>query len=288
MMLQMLALSVAALTVLTLNQAPAASLLPAQERALEPKDSFKECAACPEMVVVPAGEFLMGSSPETDADSAADERPQHRVAIANAFAVGKFPVTFDEWDACAADGGCNGRRPSDAGWGRGRRPVINVSWDDAQGYLAWLSAKTGHRYRLLSEAEWEYVARAGTATPFWWGQSITTRQANYDPSVFQRTDEAAKHRQMTVPVDAFEPNPWGLYQVHGNVYDWVEDCFNESYRGAPADGSAWLTGDCTRRSHRGGSWFSHPWALRSASRNRNLSVAPADFISFRVARSLAR
>src|SRR5262249_37660295 len=136
-----------------------------QERKLQPKDSFKECGACPEMVVMPAGSFMMGS-PANEAKREGDEGPQHRVSFAKAFAVGRFAVTFDEWDACVADRGCSGYRPSDQNWGRGRRPVIHVSWDDAQAYVSWVSRKTGKTYRLLSEAEREYVTRAGTSTPF--------------------------------------------------------------------------------------------------------------------------
>jgi hypothetical protein len=157
----------------------AAPLTAAQERALKPKDSFKECERCPEMVVVPAGSFTMGS-PLDEKQRNSDESPQHRVTFDRPFAVGKFAVTFEEWDACVGGGGCNGYRPSDEGWGRGRQPAINVSWNDAKSYVAWLSRQTGTTYRLLSEAEREYVTRAGTATPFWWGSSISSQQANYD------------------------------------------------------------------------------------------------------------
>jgi len=192
----------------------------AEECALKPKDVFKECDKCPEMVVVPAGSFTMGS-PENEEYHQKDESPQHRVTFSQPFAVGRFSVTFDDWDACAADGGCNNYKPSDQGWGRGTRPVIHVSWDDAKAYVVWLSRKSGKSYRLLSEAEREYVTRAGTTTPFWWGSSISTSQANYN-------------RQKTMPVDGFQPNPWGLYQVHGNVYDWVEDCYHDTYNGGPS------------------------------------------------------
>ena len=263
-----------------------APLTQAQERALKPRDSFKECERCPEMVVVPAGELLMGS-PRSEPDRSPEEGPQLTVVFAKPFAVGRFAVTFEEWDACVADGGCKAHVPSDEGWGRGRRPVINVSWYDAKAYVAWLSRRTGRDYRLLSEAEWEYVARAGTTTPFWWGASLSSTQANYNGSVTSVLSQKGEYRERTVPVDTFEPNPFGLYQVHGNVYDWVEDCFNETYQGAPPDGSAWTTGDCYRRGHRGGSWFSNPWALRSAARNRNFSFTRFNFIGFRVARSLA-
>src|SRR5580693_6375209 len=164
----------------TATPAPAAStqaapLSPMQEKALKPKDTFRECANCPEMMVVPAGSFTRGS-PTSEPGHSADEGPQHTVTIARQFAVGRFEVTFDEWDACAADGGCNGFKPSDEGWGRGRRPVINVSWDDAKAYVAWLSKKTGKSYRLLSEAEREYITRTGTTSAFWWGSAMSTSQ----------------------------------------------------------------------------------------------------------------
>jgi formylglycine-generating enzyme required for sulfatase activity len=142
--------------------------MPGSQAALrQPKDTFKDCPDCPDMVVVPAGRFMMGS-PTNEPDRRGDEA-QVRVSIPAPFAAGRFAVTFDEWDACVADGGCNGYRPADEGWGRGTHPVINVNWDDAKAYAAWLSRKTGKTYRLLSEAEREYVTRAETTTPFWWG-----------------------------------------------------------------------------------------------------------------------
>jgi formylglycine-generating enzyme required for sulfatase activity len=258
-----------------------------QERVLNPRESFKECNRCPEMIVVPAGELIMGS-PQSEADRSPEEGPQHTVIFAKPFAVGRFSITFDEWDACVAAGSCDSHVPSDEGWGRGRRPVINVSWDDAKAYVAWLSSRTNANYRLLSEAEWEYVARAGTTTAFWWGASLSSIQANYNGKVVSAANSEGEYRRQTLPVNTFKPNPWGLYQVHGNVYDWTEDCFNETYQGAPSDGSAWTTGDCYRRGHRGGSWYSNPWALRSAARNRNFSLTRFDFIGFRVARTLMR
>jgi formylglycine-generating enzyme required for sulfatase activity len=250
----------------------AAPLTLAEELALKPKDSFKECDACPEMIVVPAGSFTMGSS-ASEPQHLGSEGPQHRVNFAHPFAVGKFSVTFAEWDACVADGGCNGYRPNDHGWGRERRPVINVSWEDAKTYLAWLSRKTGKTHRLLSESEREYVTRAGTTTPYWTGATISKQQA--------------KHvGDGTLPVDSLQPNPWGLYHVHGNVYEWVEDCWNASYRGAPTDGSAWTAGDCGRRVLRGGSWFDIPENLRSADRIADTAGLRAYNIGFRLARSL--
>jgi formylglycine-generating enzyme required for sulfatase activity len=188
------------------------------------------------MVVVPAGSFTMGS-PDNERDRRYQEGPQHRVTFDRALAAGKFAVTFDEWDECIDDGGCGGYRPADQGWGRGRRPVINVSWNDAKAYVAWLSRKTGKTYRLLSEAEREYVTRVGMSTPFWWGSGITTIHANYDPRRSYDTNGGTQesYRQKTEPADSFEPNPWGLYQVHGNVWEWTEDCYHGGYNGAPTD-----------------------------------------------------
>ena len=196
---------------------------------------FKDCPDCPEMTIVPEGRFTMGS-PENEPEHQSEEA-QHEVRFGKPFAVGRFAVTFAEWDACVADGGCGGYRPGDGGWGRDDRPVINVNWNDAKSYVQWLSKKTGKQYRLLSEAEREYAARAGTVTPFWWGSSISTGQANYDGIAILTTVVAkGEYREKTLPVKSFKPNPWGLYQVHGNVWEWVEDCWHDSYNGAPADG----------------------------------------------------
>jgi formylglycine-generating enzyme required for sulfatase activity len=216
------------------------------------------------MVVVPAGKFMMGSTPSEiaalhSADFWKNEGPQHEVTIAQPLAIGRYAVTFAEWDACVADGGCNGYRPDDEGWGRGKLPVINVSWDDAKAYALWLSGKTGKTYRLLSEAEREYAARAGTTTAFWWGSSISTSQANYEGNCTFAGGAKGVYREKTVSVDSFAPNPWGLYNVHGNVWEWVEDCWHETYQGAPVDGSAWTTActDGSARVARGGA--SAPW-----------------------------
>ena len=237
------------------------------EADLPPGRVFRDCDVCPEMVVVPAGSFMMGSPPgeEGRADS---EGPQRKVTIARPFAVGKFEVTFAEWDACVAAGGCK-HNPGDQGWGRGKRPVIDVSWDDiTKEYLPWLSRKTGKSYRLLSEAEWEYVARAGTTTPFSTGRTITPKQANFAGNYTYGGSAKGVYRSKTIEVGSFPPNAFGLYDMHGNVWEWVQDCWNGSYTGAPSDGSAWTTGDCGRRVLRGGSWFLDPQVLRSASRGR--------------------
>jgi formylglycine-generating enzyme required for sulfatase activity len=239
--------------------------------------------SCPEMLVVPTGTFTMGSpsnEPERE-----DRETQVRVHIERPFAVGKYAVTFDEWEACVAEGGCN-YRPSDQGWGRGRRPVINVSWDDAKRYVQWLIAKTGKTYRMLSDAEREYVTRAGTTTPFWQGCTISAHQANFCGSYAYDNGSEVEHRGRTVPVDSFEPNPWGLYNVHGNVWEWTEDCWNESNNGNPGDGSARTIGDCSRRVLRGGSWDDYPRYLRAAYRYRYTSAIRSNFLGLRVGRAL--
>ncbi len=241
-----------------------------RERERTPGRQFRDCPECPEMVVAPEGSFLMGSTSGDD-----DERPVHEVTIARPFAVGVYEVTFAEWDACVSDGGCGGYRPSDTSWGRGVRPVINVSWEDAQGYVRWLSRKTGEAYRLLSESEWEYVARAGTTGPYHFGSSLSSSQANYGGD-----------RRSTVPVGSYPANAFGLHDVHGNVWEWVEDCWNDSYNGAPSNGSAWTSGDCSRRVLRGGSWFSGPGALVSTTRIGSTTGDRIHYYGFRVARTL--
>ena len=252
-------------------------------------DAFKDCSECPDLVVVPAGSFMMGS-PASEPQRYDSEGPQRRVTIAKPFAVARYAVTFAEWDACVAAGGCGGYKPADEGWGRGKRPVINVHWDDAKAYVAWITKKSGQPYRLLNEAEREYATRAGTTTPFWWGSSITPKQANYDGSVEPYKGGGAKgeYRRTTMPVDAFEANPWGLYQVHGNVWEWVEDCWHDTYQGAPTDGSAWIAActDASRRVVRGGSWDGIPQDLRSADRSGISAVVRGNFLSFRLARTL--
>jgi formylglycine-generating enzyme required for sulfatase activity len=194
-------------------------------------------------------------------------------------------VTFAEWDACVREGGCS-YRPNDQGWGRGDRPVINVSWDDAQQYIQWLSRKTGHEYRLPSEAEWEYAARAGTATPFHFGRTISPSQANYDGNYTYGSGPKGVYRQQTVAVGSFPANAFGLHDVHGNVWERVEDCYNGSYAGAPTDGSAWTFGDCTRRVLRGGSWINSPGGVRSAYRGRDGSGFRKNKSGYRLAKTL--
>jgi len=260
-------------------------LTAAEERGLKPKDSFTECHQCPEMVVVPAGTFLMGS-PASEEGHDASEGPQRNVTIVRPFAVGKFEVTFAQWDACVTAGACK-YRPGDEGWGRGKRPVINVSWNDiTTEYLPWLSRRAGKTYRLLTEAEWEYAARAGTATPFSTGRTITTNQANFDGNYTYGGSAKGRSRERTVDVGSFQANAFGLYDMHGNVWEWVQDCWNETYTGAPSDGSAGTTGDCGKRVGRGGSWVYLPVLLRSAFRYRDSPDYRDDSNGFRVARTL--
>jgi formylglycine-generating enzyme required for sulfatase activity len=239
----------------------------------------RDCDDCPQMAAVPAGTFRMGS-PKGEVGRSDEEGPQHDVTIAEPFAVGQYEVTFDEWDACVKGGGCNGYKPSDQGWGRGRRPVINVSWNDAQAYVAWLSKETGKTYRLLSEAEWEYVARAGSTTAYWWGNDFGRYPAYCLPCGHQW------ERKGTTPVGSFAANSFWLYDTAGNVWEWVEDCWHGSYWGAPDDGSAWTSGALCPRVMRGGS-SGGPWGeVRSAVRRWGSPSFRNNNVGFRVARRL--
>jgi formylglycine-generating enzyme required for sulfatase activity len=256
-------------------------LMPEVERALKPMASFRECAkGCPEMIVVPAGSFRMGS-PVTENGHYVDEGPEHRVVLANPIAVSKFLMTFAEWDACVSAGGCpQGDRADDVGWGRGTRPVIFVSWHDAQLHVAWLSRMTGKPYRLLSEAEWEYATRAGSTTAFPWGEEIGKNNANCNGCGGQWDN------RQTSPTGSFKPNAFGLHDAVGNVWQWVQDCYHDNYSGAPVDGSAWTSGDCGRRVVRGGSWNGNPQDLRSANRGRDPADSRDNDVGFRIGRTL--
>ena len=251
---------------------------PSDAIVYNPGDTFHDCEDSPLMVVVPAGSFMMGS-PETEDDRDDDEGPVHKVTIEKPFAVGVYEVTFEEWDACVSASGCGYYAPDDVvflkWWGRERFPVVNVGWDDAQGYVDWLSDKTGKTYRLLSESEWEYVARAGTTGRYHWGNRISSSKANYGNKVGK-----------TMPVGSYPRNPFGLYDVHGNVGEWVGGCWNPNYSGAPSDGSVWGTGDCTNSVFRGGSWRSKPRHLRSAYRGKSPTMNRSIYVGFRVAMTL--
>jgi formylglycine-generating enzyme required for sulfatase activity len=252
-------------------------LKPEAER--KPPASFRECDKdCPKMVVVPAGEFMMGS-PANEKGRFPNEGPQHRVTIAKPFAVSEFAVTFADWDACVSFGAC--LQVTDSGMGRGLKPVIQVSWKDAKQYVAWLSRMTGKPYRLLTEAEYEYAARGGTQTAYPWGDEIGKNNANC------AVCRSEWDNQGTAPVGKFVPNGFGLYDIVGNAFTWVEDCYHDDYDGAPTDGSAWLTGDCRTHVVRGGSWGQPAQLLRSAYRHRRVFSDDHDyFVGFRVARTL--
>ncbi len=229
------------------------------------------------MISLPAGRFTMGS-PATERGHENDEQPLHAVSV-NALAVGKVEITFAQWDACVAQAGCT-HKPSDERWGRGAQPVINVSWDDARQYTQWLSGKTGKSYRLLTEAEWEYAARAGTTTRFYWGDD----DKNACEYATVRTDWLGCDTGRASPTGARKPNAFGLYDMAGNVWEWTEDCYRETYAGAPGDGSAWASGECKTRVTRGGAWDVRAYEARSANRNPR-SVSNREYtIGFRVAR----
>jgi formylglycine-generating enzyme required for sulfatase activity len=253
---------------------------------LQPGTIFRDVYElwCPELVVIPPGEFMMGST-EAEREWAVDqganrewvrvEEPQHLVKIEIPIAVGRYSVTFEEYDYFADE---TGREKSgDEGWGRGRRPVINVSWKDAKAYVDWLSNETDQPYRLLSEAEREYAARAGTTTWHWWGDDITSENANFRENVGKTSE-----------VGTYPMNPWALHETNGNVWEWGEDCWNKDYRGAPIDGTPWMRGDCNLRIIRGGSWKSNRGILRSAYRNRHKAGDRGSNIGFRVARTVVR
>jgi formylglycine-generating enzyme required for sulfatase activity len=258
-------------------------LPPEREQALRPKDSFKECDACPEMVVVPKGSFTMGT-PVTEVDRYKGEDPLHRVTLARPFAVGRFSISFDEWDACLADGGCDGNKGDDHGFGRGRMPAQGISFDAAKSYLAWLSRKVGRTYRLPSESEREYFTRAGTTTPFWFGKTISSQNANYSAGTPYANGPRGVNSKGPAVVDSYAPNPFGLYQVHGNVWEWTEDCSNKRYtEDTPTDGAAWLEGDCTKRMVRGGLW---DWSADKSRSGHRYAAYFGSGYSFRVVRTL--
>ncbi len=244
---------------------------------LPPLAIFRDLVEAPPMVVIPSGRFLMGS-PADEEGRRSNEGPQHEVSLAYRFAVGRYPVTFEEYDRFTDE---TGREPfDDREWGRGRQPVIAVESGEAGEYLAWLSEKTGHTYRLLSEAEWEYACRAGTTTRYWWGDEITPANANYEASGIGKTTE----------VGSYPANPWGLGDMHGNVWEWLQDRLHDNYEGAPADGSAWSGG--WDAAVRGGSWFDAPDRLRAAYRGSDAFAQKRSYegvrFGFRVARTQPR
>ena len=272
------------------------------QQPLAPGATFRDCPLCPEMVVVPAGTFTMGGVN----DKTGKLGPRHEVRIPQPFAVGRFEVTLTQWETCVAKGGCRkggnqwhqsiaiyGRKPStrwmydreylpeDVSWIRLPVPAAYVDWKDAKDYVTWLSRTTGKTYRLLSEAEWEYVARAGTKTRWFCG----TDRSCLDAVAWY----AANSRNRTYPVGSKRANAFGLHDIQGSLWEWVEDCWHPDYRGAPSDRSAWTSGgDCSRRVLRGGSWGSTAWTLRIANRFGQSSFRNALIFGIRVARTLGQ
>ncbi len=247
-----------------------------EQAAPKPGDRFRDCDECPEIVVIPAGSYYMGSE-----RSLPQEKPRREVKIDRPFGIGISEVTIREWDMCLREGGCN--MPPEAVT-NDRLPMSNVSWDDAQRFVRWLSEKTGREYRLPTEAEWEYAAGAGTATPFWWGKEVGEGNANC--SDCGTTPAGSPTGEGPLPVGSFKPNPFGLYDVHGNLWEWTLDCANPSYEGAPSDGKAQLRGDCIRRVLRGGSWKLDSKYMRTTRRNQYDRDVRYYLHGFRVVRTL--
>lgn len=226
----------------------------------------RDCEQCPPLVAIPGGEFMMGS-PSDEAGRYGYEGPQHKVTV-EPFLIAETEVTFDQWEACVEDGGCGRYAPGDRGWGRGSRPAVFLSWRDGQAYARWLTTRTGRTYRLPTEAEWEYAARGGTATAYWWGDGY---------------DATAVPRGKTDPVAAHDANPFGLYDMLGNAREWVADCYVNTHDGRPSDARAVTAGDCQRRVVRGGAWNSPARDLRSANRGRFGQTSRLDYLGVRLA-----
>ena len=233
--------------------------------AASPAKTFRDCETCPEMMRLEGGAFTMGSPPQ-EAGHRAWEGPQREVKVAP-FAIGLREVSFAEWEACVAGGGCGNYAPADKGWGRGARPVIMVSWNDAQAYAKWLSSKTGKTYRLPTEAEWEYAARGGTGTAYWWGD---------------RYESGRAPRGKTEETGFGEPNGFGLYNVTGNASEWVQGCYVNTFASAPTDGAAVAGGSSCQRVLRGGSWKADAGDLRIANRSRLGAATRDTAIGFRL------
>jgi len=239
---------------------------------MEPGAAFKDCETCPEMVVIPAGSFKMGGK------GSSKEKPVHEVKIGYSFAVGKYEVTQAEWEDAAM-----GKNPSKF---KGRlRPVESVSWEEAKSFVKQLSEQTGKEYRLLSESEWEYMARAGSTTEYPWGDEIDSSKAKYGA-------KDGSEEEGTVRVGYYSANAFGVHDTSGNVSEWVEDCWHKNYKGAPIDGSAWLSeneGNCEKRVERGGSYYDNTdVSTRSASRYRSTASVRSVVQGFRIARTLSQ
>jgi formylglycine-generating enzyme required for sulfatase activity len=275
------------------NLAPTsiATSAPALENVGQGGQVFRDCTLCPVMVVIPAGSGLIGS-PVGESGHEASEEPRRSIRFGRAFAVSRDSITFAEWDSCVAEGGCDNFIPGDMGWGRGSQPLVLVSWNDAKSYVSWLSKKTNQTYRLLSESEWEYSARACRSATcidwtFWFGDVINPDIATYDWRYSYAGGRKAKAPHKPQQTNSFGPNPFGLFNMAGNVAQWVEDCWKSDLRDLPGDGSPRLSGDCSAHVIRGGSWKDEPIDLRSAARKYDTVSAREPGIGFRVARDLS-
>jgi formylglycine-generating enzyme required for sulfatase activity len=267
---------------------------------------IKECRNCPELVVIPAGSYLMGS-PENEPERRENER-QRRITFARPFAMATTPITWDQWEACVRDRWCDGAaidaalrlapdgspNPNYRDYGRGTRPAVGMSWYDAQNYVGWLNWKTGNddAYHMPSEAEWEYAARAGTTTAFPWGNTLDFNYGNFGLRGREIRGGFAEGRDVwvneTSPVGSFPPNAWGLYDMHGNVFEWTQDCYQADLARAPTDGRANTEGDCAVRVFRKGTFASNPYMQRSSRRGAPYPATTRgrDYLGFRVAKTL--
>jgi formylglycine-generating enzyme required for sulfatase activity len=271
-----------------------------------PGQTFKECRNCPEMVVIPQGSYTIGSP--ADEPERRDNEPQRRVTIARPFAIGKTEVTWNQWEACVRDRWCDGIGVEQAlrtnpdgtlnkafvDWGRGTRPAVGMSWFDAQNFVGWLNWKIGNKddaYRLPSEAEWEYAARAGTTTAYPWGTTLNHDYGNFGgpgPGLGGKAEGRDTWTDRTAPVASFPGNAFGLHDMHGNVFEWVEDCYEADRAHAPTDGSANREGNCANRVFRDGTFLSNPYMQRSARRGAPYPATQRgrNYLGFRVAKTL--
>jgi formylglycine-generating enzyme required for sulfatase activity len=277
----------------------------AADAASPPGHIFKECRNCPEMIVLPPGTFTMGSP--ADEPLRRENEAQRTISIRRAFAMSTTPVTWDQWESCVRDNWCDGiavetalstlgsgePNPDFRDFGRGTRPVVGVSWYDAQAFVGWLNAKAGEddAYHLPSEAEWEYSARAGSTTAFPWGAEIDHDYGNFGTDA-EGLGGKAEGRDVwldeTSPVASFPPNAFGLYDMHGNIFEWTEDCYEADRARAPSDGSADKEGNCANRVFRGGTFLSNPYMQRSARRGAPYpaTLRGRNYLGFRVAKTL--
>jgi formylglycine-generating enzyme required for sulfatase activity len=303
--LRMLTLALAILVIAAATGDAQSTARPGVKPPAKPGSTFTECRNCPAMVVLPPGAFTVGSP--ADEPERRDNEPQKRITIARAFAIGRTEVTWDQWEACVRDRWCDGVGVENAlktnedgtpnkafvDWGRGKRPVVGPSWFDAQTFVGWLNWKTGQddAYRLPSEAEWEYAARAGTTTPYPWGAKLDHNYGNFGgpgPGLGGKAEGRDQWVDQTAPVASFPANAFGLYDMHGNVFEWVEDCYEADRAHTPADGTANKEGNCANRVFRDGTFMSNPYMQRSARRGAPYPATRRgrNYLGFRVARTL--